>query len=204
MDSSQKPARAAVLCAPILTLCPTRPADKTVGKSVLREWKKPIMWRRMTRFLIVCSAAVCSIVTTGFARIVTVRFTAEVTEVRLYTERGEPGDDVRFVVESLQVGDAIEGVYAYDTSAPDLSGSGTYQFDTRPCGIAVSTNRFVFKTDPEAVSVTIETANDLKPIVDSLPHDEFVMSSNTNLMKPAMADIQCAGITLTLGALGAP
>jgi len=163
------------------------------------------MLRRMTRILIVCIVAVCGIVPTGIARIVTVRFTAEITEVTLYTERGEPGDDVRFVVESLQVGDSIEGVYAYDTSAPDLSDygwSGTYQFDARPCGITVSTNRFVFKTDPEAAAITIETANDLKPFVDSLPHDEFVISSDANLMKPAMADIQCAGITLTLGALG--
>jgi len=161
------------------------------------------MLRRMARFLIVCSAAVCSIVPAGFARIVTVKITAEVTNVEVLPELGQLGDDLRHVAESVQIGDPVEGIYAYDTSAPDLSAygwRGTYQFDARPCGIAVSANGFVFKTNPEAVSLTIGTTNDLQPIEEG-PREEFGLASHENLMIPESDDLQCHGIALVFLAL---
>ncbi|MBN2129955.1 MAG: hypothetical protein JW741_10680 [Sedimentisphaerales bacterium] len=200
MDSSEKPNGAAVACALILTLCPTRPADKTTGESLLREWRGPVMLRRMNRFLIVCGVAVCSIVPAGFARIVTVRFTAEVRDVAVSTELVDLSDDGRLIAESFEVGDPIEGIYAYDVSAPDGNADdarGEYVLYARPFGITIRTNHFTFETDPANGGTSILITNDV-PFVEGFG-DRFEMQCyDGRLMTPQIGDFRCYAMKLRL------
>jgi len=162
------------------------------------------MLRLTARTCVICILSVFGVVQICSARIVTVRFTAEITDVAVSRELEELNEDLRRVAESILIGDLVEGVYAYDTSLPDFFDDrdfmGLYQANVRPCGIVVRTNEFVFQTNPEAVFVTIATSNDCVPIATGA-RDEFIVSSEYNLMTPQIGDLQSDEISLDFGAM---
>jgi len=152
------------------------------------------MARRAIRSVFFCALVVVGVAQTVQAGTVTVHFTAEITEITTSDALEELDEDLRKVAESFEVGDLVEGVYAYDTPLPDYFDNhdfeGLYQTHARPCGITVNANGFVLQTDPEAVDVTIQVLNDLTPSASHLPREKFSVASGNNLMSPPIGDLR--------------
>ncbi len=166
-----------------------------------REGTGSVMFRAVARFHLFCVLVIFAVAPTCVARVIAVRFIGEVTNVEvLGADKGLP-DDGKLIVESFQIGDPVEGVYTYDTSAPDRavdSHYGEYGFDAQPFGMTVSANGFVFKSDPMNVSLGISVGNDVK--AHEGPGEWFKVQSNNNLMVPQIGDLRCGAVSLELGA----
>ena len=104
------------------------------------------------------------------AEIVTIYLTAEVTHV----------DDLTDLLEDkVNVGDAITGSYSYDSDTPDtnpLDTVGDYWHYNAPYGFNLSSDFFVFQTDPDNVNFLVEIANSHIP-----PPDGYLLRSYSNL-----------------------
>ena len=114
--------------------------------------------------------------------LITVEFTAEVTDVREGT-RGFPVD-TPFFEGKVDIGDIITGTYTYDSSIPDSYPElwlGVYEYNTSPYGISLTIGEFTFETDPENVDFTIKVFNN-PPTVDS--SDQYLVTSENNLPLP--------------------
>jgi parallel beta helix pectate lyase-like protein/disaggregatase-related protein len=106
------------------------------------------------------------------ARLVTVAITAEVIEVQ---------DETGLLKGEVQVGDAINGTYSYDTSAPNVSHArygGRYEFSSAPCGIVLEIGDGTFQTDPNDVRFVVVTEDDEPGI--ACTYDRFSLESLGN------------------------
>lgn len=124
-------------------------------------------WRILT--LVVAALAVCA----GKARseIVTIRIEGEISYVDSVSE---------WLNDNFTVGEIITGVYVYDTSTPDSSGSpnsGHYWHYTDPYGIYLDIGDIVVQTDPDNVEFFMSMVN---TDVD----DYYVIASLRNLPIP--------------------
>ncbi|UCD51193.1 MAG: hypothetical protein JSW27_00905 [Phycisphaerales bacterium] len=107
------------------------------------------------------------------ARLVTVTITAEVIEVQ---------DETGLLEGKVQVGDAINGTYAYNASAPNLSQarySGRYEFSSAPCGIFLEVGQYTFRTDPNDVQFVVTAINNGSSV--GCTYDRFWLDSFGNL-----------------------
>ena len=131
---------------------------------------------RVNHFLIFCSIVlsylylpmqICN------ARLITVEFTAEVTEV--YDNIFE---------EEVNIGDIITGTYTYDISMPDMYPERTtealYEFTSPPSGIVIQIGGFTIQTDPNNVEFTIEIMKALG--AGGQPIDKLEIYSLQNIM----------------------
>ena len=83
---------------------------------------------------------------------------------------------------AIRPGDAITGVYTYDSTTTDsnpIAEVGDYWHTTSPYGISLTVNGLSFGTDPTNVSFLVEIVNDYAPGI--LPTDNYLLRSYNNL-----------------------
>jgi|GEM_PF-6594317 len=108
------------------------------------------------------------------ARLVTVRFTADVVKVE---------DQCGVLQGRVKLHDTMRGWYTYDTSAPDQDpscSSGRYEFLSPPCGITLEVGGYVFQSDPSGVRLEVRTRNDVGDMRGLL--DALYLESYANIM----------------------
>jgi hypothetical protein len=112
----------------------------------------------------------------GSSDIVTIFFTAEVSEV----------EDTAGHLNGLKPGDLLTGFYSYDVTTPDsnsLTTVGDYWHYTAPAGIVVCGNGLVFETDPTNVEFLVEIVNDHGTVS---PKDNYLVLSYVNRPLPTV------------------
>ncbi|MHC4520146.1 MAG: hypothetical protein ACYTAS_16265, partial [Planctomycetota bacterium] len=121
------------------------------------------------------------------ARLVTVAFTAEVTEVWDWTA---------FLQDKVKVGDTLTGTYTYDTAVPDSRDYviGSYEFSSPPCGMVWEVGGCTFRTDPNNLEFKVKVYNDWDAHVSFI--DKLILLSERNL--PVDGDIEITRIELLL------
>ena len=98
-----------------------------------------------------------------YSRVITVEYTAEVTEV--YNVTNVLGGEIN-------VGDTITGTYSYDTTGYTLENYYKYTFTSPLAGISAQINNFEFKPDPNNTDLFIyvenNTSDHMTPLFDEL------------------------------------
>lgn len=92
---------------------------------------------------------------------------------------------------TVRAGDRMQGLYVYDTAAPDAfpntPWNGGYVFQAAGLGIAVSVNGLRFRTDPAATDV-IADVHHVPTGPASQLHSGLLISSNHNLFDVSVPD----------------
>jgi hypothetical protein len=91
-------------------------------------------------------------------------------------------DDASSVLEGvISVGDTLRGICLYDETAPDLDrkpDNGKYAFDMGPSFMDFGSKGLRFRSDPDALAMTIRLANDVS---DDGQNDSVHIISSNNL-----------------------
>ncbi len=154
------------------------------------------MLNLLTKYLIAINIGVLSSLPYCSARIITIEFSAEVTEA---SATGS-------LVDSIHVGDLIRGVYAYDVPVPDVLPVADVAFGgdfygkrdvmvTRPSGICLFVNGNILKTNPENVNMEVKIYNDRNFVIPS-PPDQMILTSTNNLAFSSYEDLHVGNVRL--------
>ncbi len=105
----------------------------------------------------------------SYAEIVTINLTAEISEIE---------DGGQIFTGLLNIGDLITGSYSYDSDTPDSNPAetvGQYWYSEPGYGITLTSEGFVFQTDPANVDFLLETGNNTNGT------DNYLIRSYNNL-----------------------
>jgi hypothetical protein len=113
----------------------------------------------------------CLLAGSATAEIVTMNFSAEITNIDYHRGMSDSG---------ILIAAVLTGSYTYDTETPDsnpLSTVGDYWHYAPPYGISISVGDYNFRTDPCNLNFLIEICNN-----HSVGHDAFVMRSYAGMI----------------------
>jgi hypothetical protein len=124
--------------------------------------------------LVLCAVLVGGVLSTAYAKTVTIAITAQVASV---------DDSSNILNGEVQVGQIITGHYVYESTTADtnaLPQVGDYWHTVSPYGIVLNMGQRVFKTDPDNVSFLMEMVNDYYAM------DNYLLRSYKNLSIPIL------------------